>query len=153
VPPRTRRIDPARVREALRVQLERLQEAESPPTGDVDRLSRACVAAVVTSRDRAIEPHPDTVRVAVSYLLQSLADLAPGRSVEVRVPPYAAIQCVAGPRHKRGTPPNVVETDPFTWIDIATGRLSWAGAVETGSIRASGERANLSAFFPLFRVS
>lgn len=73
----------------------------------------------------------------------------PGRSVEVRVPPYGAVQCVAGPRHTRGTPPSVVETDPVTWVSIATGRLSWAEAAGQGRLRLSGLRTDLSAHLPL----
>ena len=76
----------------------------------------------------------------------------PGRSVEVRIPPYAAVQCAMGdpgPTHTRGTPPNVVETDPLTFMRLATGRLSWVGAMETGSVHASGLRADLSAALPL----
>ena len=82
-------------------------------------------------------------------LLTALARRAPGRSVEVRVPPYGAVQCVAGPRHTRGTPPNVVETDPLTWIRLATGRLSWAEARATGKVSASGIRTDISDLFPL----
>ena len=78
-----------------------------------------------------------------------LEQRAPGRSVEVRVPPYAAVQVVPGVRHTRGTPPAVVETDPETWVAIATGRLSWAEADAAGRISASGERADLSAYLPL----
>jgi Bacterial SCP ortholog len=78
-----------------------------------------------------------------------LADRAPGRAVEVRVPPYAAVQCIEGPRHTRGTPSNVVETDPLTWLALATGRSGWAQAVATGKVRASGPRADLSAWLPL----
>jgi hypothetical protein len=78
-----------------------------------------------------------------------LADLVPGRAVEVRVPPYAAVQCVAGPRHTRGTPPNVVEMDAVTWVSLAAGRLAWAQAVADGRIRASGPRADISGCLPL----
>jgi hypothetical protein len=78
--------------------------------------------------------------------LADLAHRAPGRSVEVRVPPYGAVQCGAGPRHARGTPPNVVETDPITWILLATGRLTWAQALAAGRVRASGNRADLSPY-------
>jgi hypothetical protein len=67
----------------------------------------------------------------------------------MRVVPVAAVQVVAGPRHTRGTPPNVVETDPLTWFRLATGRLSWASAVEAGAVRASGARADLSSYLPL----
>ncbi len=75
--------------------------------------------------------------------------MAPGRSVEVRVPPYGAVQCVDGPRHTRGTPPGVVETDPVTWLALASGRLQWAEALRSGRLRASGERTDLSAILPL----
>lgn len=67
----------------------------------------------------------------------------------MRVPPYAVVQCVEGPRHTRGTPPNVVETDPLTWIRLATGRLSWPDAVAQAKVAASGERADLTALLPL----
>ncbi|MFJ4283828.1 sterol carrier family protein [Streptomyces massasporeus] len=82
-------------------------------------------------------------------LADALAAKAPGGSTEVRVPPYAVVQCVAGPRHTRGTPPNVVETDPLTWIRLATGRLAWAEALQDAKVSASGERADLSALLPL----
>ncbi|MFD3696600.1 sterol carrier family protein [Streptomyces sp. NPDC058646] len=82
-------------------------------------------------------------------LADALAVKAPGASVEVRVPPFAVVQCVEGPRHTRGTPPNVVETDPLTWIRLATGRGGWAESVAQARVRASGERADLSALLPL----
>lgn len=85
---------------------------------------------------------------AVRFLLEELATLAPGNSVEVRVPPYGVTQCVAGPRHTRGTPPNVVETDAFTWCSLALGSLTW---VEAGArVSASGLRSDLSDHLPLF---
>ncbi len=89
------------------------------------------------------------LRDAVRFLLEELSDRAPGRSVEVRVPPYGAVQCVAGPRHTRGTPPNVVEVDALTWVALATGSTGWEAAVSEGLVQASGERADLSAFLPL----
>jgi uncharacterized protein (TIGR03083 family) len=93
-------------------------------------------------------------RTALRLVTQACADVlamrAPGRSLELRVPPYAAVQCVEGPRHTRGTPPNVVETDPVTWIRLAAGRLGWADAVTSGLVRASGERADLFGWLPLF---
>lgn len=92
-------------------------------------------------------------RAALKAVTRLLADIlaaqAPGRSVEVRVPPFAAVQAVAGPRHTRGTPPNVVEADPRTWLRLATGRTSFRDAVEAGDVRASGARADLSAYLPL----
>jgi Bacterial SCP ortholog len=90
-----------------------------------------------------------TLRDAVRALLAHLATTAPGRSVEVRVPPYGAIQCVEGPRHTRGTPPNTVETDPVTFLQLAAGRVDWAAAVSDGRIRASGIRSDISALFPI----
>jgi len=90
-----------------------------------------------------------TLATAVRYLLQVLADGAPGNSVEVRVPPFGAVQCIEGPGHTRGTPPNVVETDALTWLEIAAGTRDWAAAVSAGRILASGSRADLSALVPL----
>ncbi|MGW0938912.1 sterol carrier family protein [Streptomyces sp. NPDC002666] len=84
-------------------------------------------------------------------LADALAEKAPGGSVEVRVPPFAVIQCVQGPRHTRGTPPNVVETDALTWIRLATGRTQWARELDEAKVSASGERADLAALLPLMR--
>lgn len=92
---------------------------------------------------------PEVVRTAVRYSLEALARETPGRAVEVRIPPYGAVQAVPGPRHTRGTPPNLVETDPQTWLALATGRVDWEDAVQTGQLRASGSRADLSAWLPL----
>ncbi|MBT2674222.1 maleylpyruvate isomerase family mycothiol-dependent enzyme [Streptomyces sp. ISL-14] len=82
-------------------------------------------------------------------LADALAARAPGGSTEVRIPPYAVVQCVEGPRHTRGTPPNVVETDPLTWIRLATGRVAWQDAVAEAQVSASGERADLGGLLPL----
>ena len=89
------------------------------------------------------------LRVLVKHYLAVLARSAPGRAVEIRVPPYAAAQVVGGTDHKRGTPPAVVETDGPTWVALATGELSWVQAVGEGLVRASGERSDLSAYLPL----
>ena len=78
-----------------------------------------------------------------------LAERAPGRSVEVRVPPFAAVQCVDGPVHRRGTPPAVVETDAATWLALAVGDLAWGEAVASGSVAVSGERTDLAPYLPL----
>jgi uncharacterized protein (TIGR03083 family) len=86
---------------------------------------------------------------ATRLLADALAVKAPGGSTEVRVPPYAVVQCVEGPRHTRGTPPNVVETDPLTWVRLATGRLAWKDALHEAKVSASGERADLEALLPL----
>ncbi len=114
---------------------------------------------VVHSMDlSASVPELDAVRidaralgVSVRMLAGVLAERVPGHSVEVRVPPYAAVQCVPGPRHTRGTPPNVVEVDAMTWVELATGRTQWADAVSAGRVRASGERADISAHLPVLR--
>ena len=89
---------------------------------------------------------------AVRYSLEELAALAPGRSVEVRVPPYGATQIIAGTTHTRGTPPSVVETDPATWLALVTGQQTWDAAVAEGAVQASGQRTNLSEFFPLVKL-
>ena len=86
---------------------------------------------------------------AVRYTLQLLAERAPGKTVEVRVPPFGAVQCLPGPGHTRGTPPNVVETDAPTWLALATGETTWEEAVASGRVHASGTRANLDGLVPL----
>ncbi|QSB14674.1 hypothetical protein JQS43_24975 [Natronosporangium hydrolyticum] len=95
-------------------------------------------------------PDASDLAAAVRTLLRALSAAAPGRSVEVRVPPFGAVQCVDGPRHTRGTPPNLVEADPVTWVEVATGQVSWATAVATGRVQLSGGRADLSAYLPLW---
>ena len=89
------------------------------------------------------------IATAVRYSLEEVTARAPGNSVEVRVPPFGVTQCVEGPRHTRGTPPNVIECDAATWLAMVTGRLSWADAVGAGRVAASGLRADLSALLPL----
>jgi hypothetical protein len=89
------------------------------------------------------------VRTAVRFTLEELAEVAPGHAVEVRVPPDGAVQAVGGPRHTRGTPPNVVETDPQTWLALASGQLTWTDARAGGRVSASGERADLAEWLPL----
>ncbi len=113
---------------------------------------RAAIAAFAARRDDASAPPParDELATAVRYLLQCLSDAAPGKSVEVRVPPFGAAQIVEGPRHTRGTPPNVVELDAETFIAIAAAGLDdWASAVAAGRIHASGSRADLSHLLPI----
>ena len=112
-------------------------------------LGAATLAAVTEALAIGSEPLRPALRAAVRYSLGLLEQQVPGRTVEVRVPPFAAIQCVPGPRHTRGTPPNVVETDPLTWLDLASGRLDWSTAVEAGRVQASGQRADLSPYLPL----
>ena len=106
-------------------------------------------AAVERWRRAGDEAAREDLATAVRYALEELATVAPGRSVEVRVPPFGAVQCVAGTTHTRGTPPNVVETDAQTWLKVATGALSWDGAWDAGSLRVSGHRADLTAYLPL----
>ncbi|MFQ1002015.1 sterol carrier family protein [Modestobacter sp. SSW1-42] len=97
----------------------------------------------------ADQPPRPVLGAAVKTSARWLAQQVPGRSVELRVPPFVAVQCVPGPRHTRGTPPNVVETDAATWLRLATGALSWAESVAEGRVVASGNRADLSAHLPL----
>jgi hypothetical protein len=97
----------------------------------------------------AEQPPRSVLAAAVKTSARWLAQQVPGRSVELRVPPHVAVQCVPGPPHKRGTPPNVVETDAATWLRLATGATTWAAAVAAGAVSASGNRADLSAHLPL----
>lgn len=120
-----------------------------------DMLVTRLVEAVVHADDleRATGTAFPHDRQALAIVTRVLADIlairTPGHSVEVRIPPFAVVQCVTGPKHTRGTPPNVVETDPRTWLRLATGRVTWENMVEEGSVRASGERADLSGWLPL----
>lgn len=90
-----------------------------------------------------------TLATAVRFALEELASRAEGNSVEVRVPPFGVTQCIEGPRHTRGTPPNVVEMPAELWLSLVTGRTGWAAAVQSGQLHASGLRADLSAHLPL----
>ena len=89
------------------------------------------------------------IATAVRFTLEELASVVPGGAVEVRVPPYGAVQCVGGSRHTRGTPPNVVEADPAAWLALASGRLTWGQAVASGAVSASGAHADLAEYLPL----
>lgn len=124
----------------------------------VDTLLRTRVNELVTHSIDAARSLPDrsapelapaAVKVAVRFLAESLAERHPGRSIEVRVPPYVAVQIGAGPVHTRGTPPNVVETAPRAFIELATGRTSFAAALAAGAVRASGTRADLADYLPV----
>lgn len=125
----------ARIDEAVGLQATREFAAILGEAGDVAALPRSVRAT------------------AVRYLLQALADRAPGKSVEVRVPPFGAVQCVEGPGHTRGTPPNVIEMDAETWVALACGRAQWSDLLAQGRIHASGTRADVSAFLPLVRIA
>jgi hypothetical protein len=109
----------------------------------------ASVVAAALARFRGGEAERSDLRLLTKHYLAVLSELAPGASVEVRVPPYAAVQCIPGVRHTRGTPPAVVELDAETWINVSTGALMWTDAVKSNKISASGERTDLSIYLPL----
>ncbi|MGW1379261.1 sterol carrier family protein [Streptomyces sp. NPDC002446] len=145
------------------------QFAEAVPPAVVDRplptrvgpmrladfLVTRCVELVVHTDDLAaatgakIPYDRQALATTTRLLADALAVKAPGGSVEVRVPPFAVVQCVEGPRHTRGTPPNVVETDPLTWIRLATGRTTWADELAAARVSASGERADIGGYLPV----
>ncbi|HEY5149113.1 MAG TPA: sterol carrier family protein [Mycobacterium sp.] len=115
----------------------------------------AAVRAVAGWLRDETEPTPDraVIAAAVRLTARTLAGLAPGASVEVRIPPFAAVQCISGPKHTRGTPPNVVETNPRTWLLLATGLLDLPGATADGALRLSGSRAGeVASLLPLVRI-
>lgn len=121
---------------------------------DPAKTRQAVLAVADWLRDES-GPEPDRQELATAVRLtaRTLAALAPGRSVEVRVPPFVAVQCVPGPTHTRGTPPNVVETEARTWLLLATGALPFAEAKRTGALRLSGSRAGeIEHWLPLFDV-
>ena len=93
------------------------------------------------------------IMAKVKEILAALSESEPGHAVEVRIPPYSAIQCGTGPKHTRGTPPNVVEMNAQTLAGLAAGEISWASAVSAGEIHASGERSDLSSLFEKIRIS
>ena len=107
------------------------------------------MTAVLAARADGRAPARTDLALAVRGLAERLAETAPGRHVEARIPPYTAVQCVEGPRHTRGTPPNVVEADPVAFVELCTGRLAWSEAVADGRVRTWGDRADLSPWLPL----
>ncbi|MFD4024695.1 sterol carrier family protein [Streptomyces sp. NPDC058576] len=145
--------------------------SDVPATGTEDRLLPTRVGSMrltdyLVTRTVELTVHTDDLNEALGseipydrqalaactrLLADTLADRAPGGSVEVRVPPFAVVQCIGGPQHTRGTPPNVVETSPLTWIRLATGRTEWARALAEAEVSASGQRADLAALLPLLR--
>ncbi|WP_062379247.1 sterol carrier family protein [Demequina pelophila] len=135
MPPR-RRIDPAAGRAALAA-----WKATRTPTLHAPESAAA--------PDFAPVPDRTMTATAVRYALEELAARAPGRSLEVRVPPFGATQCIEGSVHRRGTPPAVVEMTAEVWLDLVTGAVSWADAVAAGHVDASGERSDLSGWLPL----
>lgn len=124
-------------------------------SADPAKARQAVLAVVDWLRDES-RPSPgrDALALAVRLTARTLAAVAPGASVEVRVPPFAAVQCISGPRHTRGTPPNVVEADPRTWLLLATGLVALEEATATGTLTLSGSRAGeIGHWLPLFDVS
>ena len=108
------------------------------------------ISAVIQADKASALSESDPVFVtAVRYLLEELAEVAPGNSVEVRVPPLGATQCIEGPRHTRGTPPNVVEMSPRVWFDLAVGNIRWEDASAEHLVSSSGVRASLDEVLPL----
>ena len=145
-----RRIDPAAGVQALR---QWAQEQDTSGDGSADGTEGAGAASAsdsVSPAERAARRR--MTATAVRYTLEELAACAPGRSVEVRVPPFGVTQAVAGTVHRRGTPPSVVETDAPTRLALATGRLTWQDALAGGALHASGERCDLSAYLPVSRI-
>jgi hypothetical protein len=110
---------------------------------------RAALAAWLAASVPASGVPRAVTATAVRYTLEEVTARAPGNSVEVRVPPFGVTQCVEGPRHTRGTPPNVIECDAATWLSMVTGQLDWSDAVSSGKVAASGLRADLSGLLPL----
>ncbi|MCV7090908.1 sterol carrier family protein [Mycobacterium interjectum] len=121
---------------------------------DPAKTRQAVLAVLDWLRDDARPvPDRDALATAVRLTARTLAAVAPGASVEVRIPPFAAVQCIAGPRHTRGTPPNVVEADPRTWLLLATGLVRLEEATGTGAATLSGSRAGeIGHWLPLFDV-
>lgn len=120
----------------------------SLPTGRLLCLSVEEIQVALEKFDAGSADRAD-LRLLTKHFLALLQAKVPGRAVEVRVPPYGAVQCIEGPRHTRGTPGAVVELKPDVWIELATGRTTWAEARAAGRVRASGERTDLSALLPL----
>ena len=150
VPARAPRDPATALREALAAQralVAHAPVADAVGAEPVDEL----LALVLAGLDlpEPVAPDRGALKLVVKALAERLAQAAPGRHVEARVPPYAAVQCVEGPRHTRGTPPNVVEADPVAFVALCTGRLSWAEAAADGRVRTWGDRADLSPYLPL----
>ncbi|GFG86669.1 sterol carrier family protein [Mycolicibacter algericus] len=125
-----------------------------PAPADPAQTRAAVLAVAAWLRDETL-PAPDRTELAAAVRLtaRSLAEAAPGASVELRVPPFVAVQCIAGPRHTRGTPPNVVETDPRSWLLLAAGLLSTAEATAAAKLRLSGSRAaEIAGWLPLVKL-
>jgi len=124
------------------------------PTADPAKTRAAVLALADWLRDEQLRaPDRTELAAAVRLTARTLAELAPGASVELRVPPFVAVQCIAGPRHTRGTPPNVVETDPRSWLLLVTGLLTAADATAAARLRLSGSRAGeIADWLPLVKL-
>ena len=116
---------------------------------DAGRPAVEAVLATFAGRVPTESAYRDQLALATRYLLQRLEQAQPGHTVEVRVPPFGAVQAVEGPRHTRGTPPNVVELAPADWVALATGHASWESLVKDARISASGTRSDISDLLPL----
>lgn len=125
-----------------------------PAAADPAQTRAAVLAVAAWLRDETLPaPARTELAAAVRLTARSLAEAAPGASVELRVPPFVAVQCIAGPRHTRGTPPNVVETDPRSWLLLAAGLLSTAEATAAAKLRLSGSRAaEIAGWLPLVKL-
>jgi hypothetical protein len=111
--------------------------------------TEGAVAIAAVKATGLVAADQNKLATACRYLLEELAERSPGNSVEVRVPPFGATQCIEGPRHTRGTPPNTVEMSPAVWFELATGSMSWQAALAEAKVSASGTRADLSQVLPL----
>lgn len=116
-----------------------------------DAVGSGAVRAWRSARDSGADAGRTVTATAVRYTLQLLEEKVPGHAVEVRVPPFGAVQCIEGPGHTRGTPPNVTEMPADVWLGLATGILTWADALATGKLHASGVRADISFALPVVR--
>jgi Bacterial SCP ortholog len=121
----------------------------APRIAPVEGATAVSAALAQLAADPAAVVERTTLATAVRYLLQVFADAHPGHSVEVRVPPFGAVQAVEGPRHTRGTPANVVELGPREWVLLATGKVGWATLTDEAKLSASGVRSDISALLPL----
>ena len=136
-------LTPALVRR-VRLALAEAGTAPERPLSDEDAVSLLVRTAMAPGAERKLE------KLAVRASLALFADRAPGNSLEVRVPPFGAVQAIEGPRHTRGTPPGVVETSPAVWLSLVTGGTAWGQAVADGAVQASGARSDLSGLLPLW---
>lgn len=111
------------------------------------------ISAVLADYDAGRTPERTSEKAAVKAALAALVEIAPGRSVEVRVPPHAAVQAIEGTSHRRGNPSAVVETNARTWLELVVGRRTWADAVGSGAVHASGERSDLGRLLPIWSAT